>query len=180
MAFTTFVYDTLDVCTRLGRYIIEELTGWHGRFGRWLANGLTAGVPLFFVMRTITDAQGRAIPAWKAFWPLFGASNQLLAALTLLGITVWLVKKHRARWAWLVTGLPMAFMYVMSVWALAEIVRTKFMTTEGLRLTADPVPWVALILVGLAVLMLVEAARVLWGVMGGPPAPSVNAAASVE
>ena len=37
MAFTTFVYDTLDVCTRLGRYILQELTGWHGMFGRWFA-----------------------------------------------------------------------------------------------------------------------------------------------
>ena len=31
MAFTTFVYDTLDVCTRLGRYIMQELTGWQNR-----------------------------------------------------------------------------------------------------------------------------------------------------
>ncbi|NLA74904.1 MAG: hypothetical protein GX846_05480 [Deltaproteobacteria bacterium] len=30
MAFTTFVYDTLDICTRLGRYIIQELTGVKG------------------------------------------------------------------------------------------------------------------------------------------------------
>src|SRR5260370_7315300 len=30
MAFTTFVYDTLDVCTRLGRYILQELTGIQG------------------------------------------------------------------------------------------------------------------------------------------------------
>ena len=33
MAFTTFVYDTLDVCTRLGRYILQELTGRHDRRG---------------------------------------------------------------------------------------------------------------------------------------------------
>jgi carbon starvation protein len=35
MAFTTFVYDTLDVCTRLGRYIVQELTGITGRAGGW-------------------------------------------------------------------------------------------------------------------------------------------------
>src|SRR5690606_29653426 len=90
MAFTTFVYDTLDVCTRLGRYIIQELTGLHNWAGRWLGTALTAGVPLFFVMRTVVDAQGNPIPAWRTFWFLFGASNQLLAALTLLGVTVWL------------------------------------------------------------------------------------------
>ena len=51
MAFTTFVYDTLDVCTRLGRYIIQELTGWHDATGRWLGTALTAGVPLFFLLQ---------------------------------------------------------------------------------------------------------------------------------
>ena len=50
------------------------------------------GVPFFFVTQTITDANGKVIPVWRAFWALFGASNQLLAALTLLGVTVWLVK----------------------------------------------------------------------------------------
>jgi carbon starvation protein len=175
MAFTTFVYDTLDVCTRLGRYIIEELTGWRGRFGRWLANGLTAGVPLFFVMRTVTDAQGKAIPAWKVFWPLFGASNQLLAALTLLGVTVWLVRKHRARWAWLVTGLPTALMYIMSLWALVLLIRAQFTSPEGFRLTADPVAWVAVLLVGLAVLMVLEASRALARPPSDavPPAPPI-------
>ena len=53
MAFTTFVYDTLDVCTRLGRYIIQELTGLADWTGRWLGTALTAGVPLFFVLRTV-------------------------------------------------------------------------------------------------------------------------------
>src|SRR5690606_22206357 len=48
LAFTTFVYDTLDVCTRLGRYIIQELTGWKGKAGAWFATGITAGTPLLF------------------------------------------------------------------------------------------------------------------------------------
>jgi carbon starvation protein len=51
MAFTTFVYDTLDVCTRLGRYIVQELTGWNGAAGRWFATGITALAPLVFLLR---------------------------------------------------------------------------------------------------------------------------------
>src|SRR5579872_2796625 len=74
MAFTTFVYDTLDVCTRLGRYILQELTGLHGAVGRWSATALTAGVPLVFLLWQPADAEGR--PAWRIFWSLFGASNQ--------------------------------------------------------------------------------------------------------
>ena len=63
MAFTTFVYDTLDVCTRLGRYIIEELTGFKGLRGAVLGTGLTTLVPLIFIFQKITDANGNPIPA---------------------------------------------------------------------------------------------------------------------
>jgi carbon starvation protein CstA len=43
MAFNTFVFDTLDVCTRLGRFILQELTGWKSAAGRWFGTLLTAG-----------------------------------------------------------------------------------------------------------------------------------------
>lgn len=153
MAFTTFVYDTLDVCTRLGRYIVQELTGWHDTKGRWLGTLLTAGTPFLFIMRTATDNAGNPIPAWKAFWQLFGASNQLLAALTLMALTVWLWRTRRETWVWLVTGIPTVVMYVMSSWALIDIVKAKWAKGE----TGDPVTWIATVLVALAGLMLIEA-----------------------
>jgi len=161
MAFTTFVYDTLDVCTRLGRYIIQELTGMTGKAGGWLGTALTAGVPLVFLLRPHVDAQGNAVPVWKTFWSLFGASNQLLAALTLLGVTVWLWRTRREAWIWLVTGVPTVFMYVMSTWALASMTLPKFRNADGFALPADPVPWAGLVLLSLAAVMLVEAIRVL-------------------
>jgi len=158
LAFATFVYDTLDICTRLGRYIIHELTGWKSLNSRWGATAIMTAVPLLFVMRTVTDSQGNAIPVWKAFWTLFGASNQLLAALTLLGITVWLVHRYRARWIWFVMGVPTVFMYVMSVWALGMILRAKLAMAGW---WSDPVPWVAAILIVLAAMMLNEGIIVL-------------------
>jgi len=167
MAFTTFVYDTLDVCTRLGRYIIQELTGLTGRAGGWLGTALTAGVPLIFLLRPNVDGNGNAVPAWKTFWALFGASNQLLAALTLLGITVWLWRTRRAAWVWLVTGLPTVFMYVMSTWALAAMTLPRFHSNAGFTLPVDPVPWAGLVLLALAAVMLVEAILAL----AAPPAP---------
>jgi carbon starvation protein CstA len=190
MAFTTFVYDTLDVCTRLGRYIVQELTGWRGAKGKWLGTILTAGVPAFFVTQTMLDPIKKTpIPVWKTFWALFGASNQLLAALTLLGVTVWLWRTRRARWVWFVTGIPMVWMYVMSSWALIRFVvqplKPWIEGTSGLGelfqngAFANPVPWVAAVLVGLALLMLIEAIRVIAGSSGGrvPPEQAVPVAA---
>ena len=170
MAFTTFVYDTLDVCTRLGKYIVQELTGLGGSVGGWLGTSLTAGVPLVFLLRPSVDAQGNAVPVWKTFWSLFGASNQLLAALTLLGVTVWLWRTRRETWVWLVTGVPTAFMYVMSTWALAAMTLPKFRGASGFVLPADPVPWAGIVLLGLAAVMLGEAIRVL-AMPDGPLAP---------
>jgi carbon starvation protein len=176
MAFTTFVYDTLDVCTRLGRYIIQELTGLSGRAGAWLGTGLTAGVPLFFLLRPHLDADGKVVPAWRTFWGLFGASNQLLAALTLLGITVWLWRTRREAWVWVVTGLPTLFMYVMSTWALATMTLPKFQEAfrkaDEVPLPTDPVAWAGLVLLVLAAVMLVEAVRAIVGDRG-PPRPAL-------
>jgi carbon starvation protein len=170
MAFTTFVYDTLDVCTRLGRYIIQELTGWHDSRGKWLGTILTAGAPALFVMQKSVDAAGKPIPVWQLFWSLFGASNQLLAALTLLGVTVWLWRTRRAVWVWFVTGIPTVLMYVMSLWALARIIRVNSATdwllarmlgAEAASGTSlNLVVWIAILLVVLAAWMLVEAVMV--------------------
>jgi carbon starvation protein len=164
MAFTTFVYDTLDVCTRLGRYIIQELTGWHDARGRWLGTLLTAGVPAFFVMQTIHGTDGQPAPLWKIFWSLFGASNQLLAALTLLGVTVWLWRTRREIWVLFVVGLPTVFMYTMSTWALGRMIYgyvQQIRTSPSRPQTTYILLGISALLLALALAMLVEAAIAL-------------------
>ena len=121
MAFTTFVYDTLDICTRLGRYIIQELTGWKGWFGRIFATVITGGTPMLLILITLKDADGNPVPAWKVFWQTFGASNQLLAALALVGLTVWLLNTAKNKKAWMVTFIPAVMMFIMSSWALVRM-----------------------------------------------------------
>ena len=155
MAFTTFVYDTLDVCTRLGRYIIEELTGWKNWFGRSFSTAMTAGVPLMFVMQKVLDAKGNEVPAWKVFWGIFGAANQLLAALALIGISVWLLNTQRKK-IWLVTFLPAVWMFIMSNWALFNLIRAEWFKGGVLALTAAPVPYVSIVLMVLSIWMAFE------------------------
>lgn len=157
MAFTTFVYDTLDVCTRLGRYIIQELTGWHDAKGRWLGTLLTAGVPAFFVMQTINGADGKPAPLWRIFWALFGASNQLLAALTLLGVTVWLWRTRREIWVLFVVGLPTVFMYTMSTWALGRMI---YVYVQQLASPTAP-QQITYVLLGISSLLLILALAML-------------------
>ena len=112
MAFSTFVFDTLDVSMRLGRYLVQELFGWRGRVGAIVGTLLTMGGPFYFIVAAPPNS-------WLKFWTLFGASNQLLAALTLLAITVWL---YQARQRIAFTLLPMTFVLVITLWALIALV----------------------------------------------------------
>jgi carbon starvation protein len=122
LAFATFIYDTLDVSTRLGRYVIQEITGIKGKVGSTLATLATLAVPAASIFMTFHDPQGNALPLWKIFWPAFGASNQLLAALTLVGITLWLKKESKNYW---VTGIPAVFMVVITLSSLLKILGAR-------------------------------------------------------
>jgi carbon starvation protein len=152
MAFTTFVYDTLDVCTRLGRYIIEELTGLKNWVGKLMGTLLTAGVPVFFLFQTMSDPKGNTVPAWKIFWSTFGASNQLLAALALIGVTIWLLNTRKDSKVWLAAFIPAVVMFVMSNWALVIAVYDGWVLGKG----HPSVPWVSMVLIVLSVLVAVE------------------------
>jgi carbon starvation protein len=121
MAFSTFVFDTLDVSARLGRYLIQELTGMRGRWGAALGTLMTVSVPGVILLNS---SEG----SWSKFWTLFGASNQLLAAITLLGITLWL---HKSRKRIAFTLIPMLFVLVITLWALIQIARTSFAASQG-------------------------------------------------
>lgn len=114
LAFATFIYDTLDVATRLGRYIFQELTGLTGRSGKYAGTFLTVAVPGYVLL----SAAPGSPPAWKTYWTLFGTSNQLLACLTLAAVTVWLRREGRKWW---VTGIPCAFMALVTLASLCAI-----------------------------------------------------------
>ena len=120
MAFSTFVFDTLDVSMRLGRYIVQELFGWKGKFGALVGTLLTLGLPFYFILFAPPNS-------WTKFWTLFGASNQLLAGLTLLTITVWL---YHARQRIAFTLLPMIFVLVITLWALIALVIGNLRATK--------------------------------------------------
>jgi carbon starvation protein len=122
MAFSTFVFDTLDVSTRLGRYLVEELTGLKGIQGAMLGTFLTIMPATLILMNTDSGM-------WTQFWTLFGAANQLLAALTLLVISAWLHQNGK-RLAF--TLIPMLFVLLTTLVALIQITRSNLEKTSGL------------------------------------------------
>ena len=142
LAFATFVYDTLDVCTRLARYVLQELTGFNGLFGAVFATSATLALPLLILLATKEKG-------YVAAWPIFGTSNQLMASLILLAVSVWLRKEGRKAWFTLV---PMAFMLVMTMWSLVmQILPLAKRLVSGV----GPMPAAMLISGGVGFLLLV-------------------------
>jgi carbon starvation protein len=164
MAFSTFVFDTLDVATRLGRYILQELTNAHDRAAAALATAITAAVPAGVL---VSAGPG----GYRIFWTLFGTSNQLLAALTLLAVTVWLRQQGKRYWF---TLAPMLFLMAMTLWSLAgqtlQFARPLLAAQgEGLAIPQAANAFVAVLLFALTAFLVYEALRVVARPRPGAP-----------
>ena len=120
MVFSTFVFDTLDVSARLGRYLIQEALNLKGISGAVVGILGTLAIP-FLMMTSSHDGE------WTKFWTLFGASNQLLAALTLLTISVWLARRGKNVWTSLI---PSLFVLMVTITALTQIAVTGLNEAE--------------------------------------------------
>ena len=149
LALSTFILTTLDTATRLGRYIFEEFFRLRTGMSRYAATLATLVLPTMFALITLTDSQGQPIPAWKAIWPVFGATNQLLAGLTLLVLAIWLRRTgRRAGFIW----LPLVFMTVVTLYALVLLIGQYGWTVIGA---------IAMVLMALAILLIVEFVRTM-------------------
>jgi carbon starvation protein len=120
LAISTFLLTTLDTCTRLTRFLIEELFSWRNEASRYLGTALALALPCLLVFQQFPGTDGTLQPAWKAIWPLFGATNQLLAALALLTFVVFL-KASKVGYGFAL--LPAVVMIVMPMTALALMVQ---------------------------------------------------------
>jgi carbon starvation protein len=156
MVLSTFIFDTLDSATRLGRYILQELFDTTSKAAGMIATAATVIVPLGFLMFA-----GKG--SFTKFWSLFGTSNQLLAALSLLAITVWLHRQKKPIWY---VVIPMVF--VMSVTVVALTLQAKALVDFAVGSTQWLNGLVSLVLLGLAVALVVFAVRSWKATAPGP------------
>ena len=115
LAVSTFLLTSLDTCSRLARFLLEELFDWNGIKSRYVGTLLVLVLPAIAAISTYTAPDGTHLPVWKAIWPLFGSTNQLLAALALMTFVAYL-KSNRITFGFaLIPALVMAGMPIVAL-----------------------------------------------------------------
>lgn len=120
LAVSAFALTSLDTATRLGRYTFQEFFTKKGS----VKKSVLAENRYIATIITVLPAAVLALSGkWQVIWPLFGSANQMLAALALIAVTVWLGSRNVKSWF---TIIPMIFMFIVTISALFIMIADNF------------------------------------------------------
>ena len=162
LAVSVFCLTSLDTSTRLARYMFQEF---------WLEPGETVKDakgfrkvlinPYVSTIITVILGIGLGMTGYANIWPLFGAANQLLAALGLLAVATWLGKVGKNNKMFYI---PMVFMLVVTISSLFLTLKTNI---AGIAANGDGVMWcyirtvIAALLVLLAIILAIGSIKTM-------------------
>lgn len=166
LAVSAFCLTSLDTATRLARYMFQEL--WlSGDETLDTATGAKKALANPYVATIITVVVGIALgmTGYTLIWPLFGAANQLLAALALLAVCAWLGNAGRNNKMFYV---PMVFMLAVTLTSLCMTIQSNAASLAGGgdALAAVVQMAIAVLLLVLAVILAVKGAKTVMSSAG--------------
>jgi carbon starvation protein len=150
-----FAATTMDTGVRLQRYIVQEWGSFYS-IPALTGRGVSTGVAVASCLILAFGAGGGTGSGGLVIWPLFGTTNQLLAGLTLLVLSVFLLKQGRAI---IYTMVPFTFLLTMTILALLWQLRAFWAQGSYFLVTLDLVILGATIWVALESLAALRSAR---------------------
>ena len=151
LTISAFAMTTLDTSTRLGRFIFQEIfTKIDDQTGEAKQTLLTN--PYIATAITVILSGYMSLGSYLTIWPIFGAANQLLAALSLLAVGVWLKATGKNN---LMVIIPMMFMFCVTLVALVQIIFAN--------MAAHVITALGTVLFILAVALFFEARKYIFG-----------------
>ena len=161
LAVSAFCLTSLDTATRLARYMFQEFWVKPGEDVKTLTGARKVLVnPYVSTIITVVIGIALGMTGYAKIWALFGAANQLLAALGLLAVAAWLGKIGRNNKMFYI---PMAFMLLVTLTSLVFTIKTQI----GLITTGADVTWgivrgvIAVLLIVLAIDLVVQGVKAL-------------------
>ena len=124
LTYSAFCLTSLDTATRLARFMFQEFWLEPGQTYKE-ATGYKAVLtnPVVSTVITVVLGIGLGLTGYSKIWPLFGASNQLLAAIGLLAVATWLGKVGKNNKMFL---FPMVFMLIVTITSLVQTLIANF------------------------------------------------------
>lgn len=155
LTVSAFALTTLDTCTRLARFAMQELTEGNLIPGSQVITNnrfISTLIPIGLAVLLLLSGE------FTVLWPIFGSANQLLAAIALLAITAWL---HSIGVKPLFTFIPMAFMFFVTLSSLFIFAYNNFLLNKYLLSV------IAIILTVLAITLLFLTRKILANMLRG-------------
>ena len=160
LAVSAFALTSLDTATRLGRFIFQE-------FFEDPTKEKQSPLTNMYVSTTITVILGAvlAVGGYSVIWPIFGSANQLLSALALMAVALWLKKQKRT---YNMLTIPMVFMLIVTLCALVLLARSNIASGNFILVGFS----IALFI--LAIILAVQGYKILFGQDSSTIAESKN------
>lgn len=156
LAISAFALTSLDTSTRLARFIFQEFfDGKSSKVNDTKSQESTSKNPLtnMYVSTALTVVVSGllAVMGYQKIWPIFGSANQLLAAIALLAIALWLAKSKKS---FKELVIPIVFMFVVTMFSLILNIKSNIGVNYALVI-------IAAVLLVLAAILIFEAIKII-------------------